>query len=1096
MKIFLRYGMVLVTALLCVYIQNVQSDSLWSDDVDSVYSPEAPLGTLWVEAGALLSVSAAEDDQWRILNIGTLYDWTNANGLSFDYEGIPYGALAGRIGEDGDWFFIGSDFCQTASQSGTLYLACWEPSGNFSDNSDAITVTASLASFDPADLDQDYDVDGKDLFRYLQDLSALDLESFAAIFGWVDTPATADLQTLSVSPGRLASVFSADQSDYLVEVENETSEIQVTALPADPLATVWISDTLVDPGTPFAVSLDLGANYIPVRVVSQNNRTEKTYSLLVARKGTAGLSGLSAEGYDLIPAFSPDTAVYTIYAASDTTEVQLNLEPGDGSDQIQVNGTLLDDPALPVYIPLESEMTEAQILVAASDGSEFAYFVYIKRNAAPSQTAFVKDDAVEANEFESLPEAVAYLNTNLLSGQTGEIRIQTSSAMVVDTLDLTRNIILTVEPGASNVIFGPSTYPLIINTWAGADISGLCFTGSPAFTINSGAGLCVAGSSFSSDTTVNIEDSVSSTEAKGGGYYSQFLNFVGNHLSGDLNIMMSGSADTDFVTSGNQAESIQFAGTGEFSGDANLKFKANLTDDLSIMATMKGNTHASVTGHRNVVNTDIGITMEDDARISLEQHTSASVGLNFMGLNGKIQLDNVTTVNAAYKMDMAKAQYTGRSNAITNFNASLLYSHGDSIYGITQEGGKFLQNYSIKAAGAGLNATLTLGLDGVNIYGKYNLIAGGNVTAKFNNNTTISLDAYMKLPGKLASLDFDHMTCYGKLSVELPESGVEVYLNAQYGILEEGLLINFTDLGGVSGTLDHIVTVTGGLILRFGAEEPPTPENKAAALTKGNTLVLKNLEIKDTNGLPGLYLEKINTAVTIQDSTIESQNWAIYCAGINAAVTIKDNANLTGGIFLNGDPDGTGVLIDQPHEVSANTITQTMAGGACLWSHSIRNVQVSGNTMTAAAGAHGIMVSGGKLVVDGGSIIAPGAYTSAALGAGPSSGGTVGFLDVSNMELISGAVNPGDDGYIKLTGNTFSNATVHDVEAGRLINDPMDNGNSGLNPDEDIVGCLIDWNEDDHHCPDYPPDCDQWDEDEKECGCGQDGIAPPSEPGI
>ncbi|MCP3876141.1 MAG: hypothetical protein GY699_23720, partial [Desulfobacteraceae bacterium] len=48
----------------------------------------------------------------------------------------------------------------------------------------------------------------------------------------------------------------------------------------------------------------------------------------------------------------------------------------------------------------------------------------------------------------------------------------------------------------------------------------------------------------------------------------------------------------------------------------------------------------------------------------------------------------------------------------------------------------------------------------------------------------------------------------------------------------------------------------------------------------------------------------------------------------------------------------------------------------------------------------------------------------------------------------------------------------------------------------DVLGSLIDWNNDDHNCPDYPTNCDEWDDEAGQCGCGDDGIDPPSEPGI
>ncbi len=104
------------------------------------------------------------------------------------------------------------------------------------------------------------------------------------------------------------------------------------------------------------------------------------------------------------------------------------------------------------------------------------------------------------------------------------------------------------------------------------------------------------------------------------------------------------------------------------------------------------------------------------------------------------------------------------------------------------------------------------------------------------------------------------------------------------------------------------------------------------------------------------------------------------------------------------------------------------------------------------------------------------------------------------MSVITGAVQTGPKGYLSLTDNIFSNAKVFDykeefVAYPRLLNDPMES-NGGLDPDEDIIGSLTDWNDDEHNYPDYPTKCDDWDDDEKECGCGEDGVDPPVEPGV
>lgn len=259
------------------------------------------------------------------------------------------------------------------------------------------------------------------------------------------------------------------------------------------------------------------------------------------------------------------------------------------------------------------------------------------------------------------------------------------------------------------------------------------------------------------------------------------------------------------------------------------------------------------------------------------------------------------------------------------------------------------------------------------------------------------------------------------------------------------------------------------------------------------------MNITDEEGKPGLYVQGLAVPVIIRNSLITGDLWSIVCAGIDADVTIENNSALNGGIMLNGDPDGEGIMITRQYMVTGNNITQSQPGGACLFSHAVRNVTANTNTMNAfAAGAHGILLSGGKLQVNDGSINTLGSYFCQAIGIGPSSGGANGIVYAAGVSPISGGIAPGEKGWVKLTDNTFSNAIVFDYnigDVGRLLNDPVAD-NSGLDPDEHVVGSLIDWNDDEHNCPDYPTKCDEWDDDRQECGCGEDGIDPPSEPGI
>jgi hypothetical protein len=287
----------------------------------------------------------------------------------------------------------------------------------------------------------------------------------------------------------------------------------------------------------------------------------------------------------------------------------------------------------------------------------------------------------------------------------------------------------------------------------------------------------------------------------------------------------------------------------------------------------------------------------------------------------------------------------------------------------------------------------------------------------------------------------------------------------------------------------------GGVSAPDAGDNPSLAAGSAIGVPEDAELIFDNLTITSTDQ-PGLYIEGVGVPVTIKNSTINGGIWAIDCVDIDAEVTIENNSNLTGGIRLDGDPYLAGNMIDRQYTVSGNTITQNYPGGSCLGAHAIRNITASNNTMTAGTGAHGILLNGGKMLVDGGSIVTSGPVGSSAIGLGASAGGANAVLYADNVNPIAGGIIPSLQGYVKLTNNTFSDALVVDLgEQARLLNDPVSD-NSGLDPDEDVLGSHIDWNDDEHNCPDYPTRCDEWDEDLNQCGCGYGGIDPPSEPGI
>lgn len=1110
MKTTSRFTALVFVCIFFLFTRIISAQTLWEGDVYSgpvAHSSASPAPTINVTAGDVLTVSAGLEDLWRLFTdekIPAMFHWSNADGLpGWEVEGLLIGSLVGRIGERGDWFFVGTNFTGEMPETGMLYLACWDDPEMYPDNEEFIHVTiGSEKEFNPADLDQDNDVDGVDVEAYSVDMAGLLLSDFADDFGYMLITDNADLDNLSVSSGLLNPSFSSYRTDYIVSVDNSVDTFFVTPTLSDPLASIKINDFDVDSGMPHEVTLDRGSNYIRIEVTSREGSSVKVYSMIVVRPGNALLSSLSVVSYSLNPLFSSGTQVYNIDVDQGVTGIDLIPETDDPGSQIWVNDVQVPS-GNPVSIVLSEGINEITIDVLAQDGSTKSYYVYVKKRVSTAQTVFVVDQADASDEFETLGGAINYLNNSLFPGQVGQISIQTTSPMQVDELTITGDMIIIVEPGASNVISGPFGMPLVINAFGGWDISGLNFMNSPGYTINAARGLSMVGTSFSADTIINISGT-SGLTAKGSANFSKGMELVRDIFSGYLNINLTGDADADFRTVGTNAAGIVFNASGAFTGDAGLIFKSNPISNLNITAAFKGNSKAQIIGHGSLSLSRFGLDMEENAAFYLEQHTSAALEAKFHGLKGKLEFKNVITANADLKVDLQNSEYTGNGNSLIDFNLDMSYTHDLVYFGFTEKGGYAYKTFTFNGEDAPSNGEIVIGFDDFDIQGNINLLVGGKAKVTLENGTTLQLDAYLKFPGNVAELSLHDIQGKASFLVTIPESDLQFYLSAERSTLDKGMIIN-TESDRIQGTVDTVTTVSAGIKIGHDLGSMPGPKSNLSVPSYGESpleesqLVFKNLIIRDENGQPGLYIEGVSVPVIIQDSTIDGNLWSIVCADIDADVTIENNTDLKGGIMLDGDPDETGVMISGQYIVRNNTITQNNSGGSCLSSHAIRDIVVDNNTMTASvAGAHGILLSGGKMQVNGGSINTMGPYISTAIGIGPSAGNANGILYANNVSPISGGIVPSEQGYVKLSNNTFSNAIVFDYkigDVGRFLNDPVAN-NSGLDPDEHVVGSLIDWNDDEHNCPDYPTKCDEWNEDLQECGCREDGIDPPSEPGI
>jgi len=932
--------------------------------------------------------------------------------------------------------------------------------------------------------------------------------------------ANALLTGLAVSAAPLNEPFFAGQMAYTALVSAETTFTTVTATVEDPDATVTVNGTKVGSGAASpAIALSEGDTTIPVVVTAADGIASRTYKITLTREaaGTsvnALLSSLSIAPGQLDTTFAPGILSYSAHVAYFVDQVTVMATAADEDATITVNGAPVASGQASTPIDLVPGDNTISVLVTAQDGvTTSTYLLTVSRHGATgtvSMTALVVDPpAAGGNEFETLTEAISHLSGNLAPGELGEVRIKTTRPMAVGSLTFDCDIIITIEEGASRTIVGPGTSPLAITANGSLDLAGLDFVNSAGFVINSGTGLAVVGSHFSAQTTIHVNSGIS--PLTGGdrlplsairpfGAVSKDLKFSGNTI--DAGLTINASADTQKELSIENTTAPSLGVNGAFTGSSYLNLKSNLVGDLSLNLNLKDETTANIEGHMNLnlANADIG--MEGAAQLNLKSTRAAELAAHFHGVKGVVRLENTILMSGSMNVDLNDATFSGHGNSYTNLNVNLGYSSDLVRFGITESGGYAYKTFQINAPDAPANAEITIGFDNFKFNGEARYSLGGRATVQLTNNTVLGAEAYLQFTGSVADCTLTDLTGQGKLFVEATDPSIQFNLSATRvqladDFISETATVNFT------GFLDEVRIMKG--IVRLFSDSDFTGGLQNADRTPLQTtdpaITIRNLTASTDDGRTPLMIKGFDSPVTIENCTLDGQVWSIGVMDVNGDVTIQNNPSLKGGIYLDADPDGAGNFINRQYTITNNTVSQSASGGACLATKAIGSVLAANNTMVATGFAtHGVLVYGGRVTVRGGTVITPGPPGSQALGVTGSTGGQNGILTAESIETISGTVQTSKQGWVRLTDNTFSNAKVVDYKEGltaypRLLNDPVAD-NSGLDPEEDIIGSLIDWNDDTHHCPDYPPKCDQWDEEEKECGCGEDGVSPPSEPGI
>ena len=186
------------------------------------------------------------------------------------------GSLTANAGKAGSGILPAYD----ADGDSLLYSIVSQGSKGTAEITDA---AAGTYSYTPKD-----GIFGSDSFTY-RVYDGSDYSNTATVSVVIIPSGTADLASLMVVPGTLEPGFEANTMDYEVSLGNSQSSISVTACVYD----LTVSDVSINgvsvTGDVYGkytrtISLNIGANIIPVTVTAQDGTTAKTYTITAKRK--------------------------------------------------------------------------------------------------------------------------------------------------------------------------------------------------------------------------------------------------------------------------------------------------------------------------------------------------------------------------------------------------------------------------------------------------------------------------------------------------------------------------------------------------------------------------------------------------------------------------------------------------------------------------------------------------------------------------------------------------------------------------------------------------------------------------------------------
>ena len=279
------------------------------------------------------------------------------------------------------------------------------------------------------------------------------------------------LNGLSVSCGTLNPSFNPDITNYAVIADHEQASIDITAsVDGTVNAIISIQGLKVKSGKPQTVTLNQGANIVEITVTTDDCLVY-SYSLVVLRRADANLGSLSVYPGSLVPAFDPQTALYSADVKNNVESVLINTEPEDPAATVTVNGT-------PVVggvsnVPIKPGTNYILVQVTATDSLTKDYFIAVNRAINPAYVAVTGTSPTNGTKRVNAksPITISFDKPIVAGVNYSLISVQQNNRSISSIINITGNTIVIVPQSGRLCYYCSYTVSVPANAVKGADSS-------------------------------------------------------------------------------------------------------------------------------------------------------------------------------------------------------------------------------------------------------------------------------------------------------------------------------------------------------------------------------------------------------------------------------------------------------------------------------------------------------------------------------------------------------------------------------------------------------------------------------------------------